>query len=341
MRDLLSWNISLGRWAGVQVRLHVFFILFAIFLLHASARDHSGWYGLTVLGLVFASVVLHEFAHCSAAWYVGGTADQILIWPFGGLASVQVTHEPKNELLTAVAGPLVNLLLCIAFLPGLLALKIDVLALLQPLRPPTPVAEMTVADAMAFAFWINWVLFLVNVLLPAFPLDGSRMMRSLLWLKFDYRTAVAYVAVLAKVTAAGLWVAAWLVLGGELQFASLPLALLGVLVFFSARQELVDRQADSEADETLLPYDFSQGYTSLDRSTTATRKRSKGPLRQWLDARRAERDLRQRQLEEDEERRADEILARLHEGGMESISPEDRALLTRVSARYRNKLRQP
>lgn len=339
MRDLLGWYVPLGRWAGVQLRLHAFFILFAVVALHAASTDGSFWYAVAALGILFVSVLVHELGHCCAAWHVEGSAESVLIWPFGGLSDVQVPHEPKAELLAALAGPVVNLAVWAISALGIVVLQQDagaVIALLHPLKPPMPVSGMSWMAGLELAAWINWLLFLVNVLLPAVPLDGGRMWRSVLWKKFGYRSAVVYVARAATVTAVLLCVAALLIFKSDVSFASLPLALFGILLFFSAHQDL-DRLQERESDDGLLDYDFSQGYTSLEKA--AARKRPARGMRQWLENRRAARLLRQQQIEEDEERRVDEVLVRLHERGRDALSHEDRALLDRVSARYRNRSR--
>jgi stage IV sporulation protein FB len=339
MRDLLSWNISLGRWAGVQVRLHVFFVLFAIVTVHLSDRDHLAE-TLAVLGVLLACVLAHEFAHCCVAWHFGGSADQILIWPLGGLAQVNVSREPQHELATALAGPLLNFLLCALTAPLVWAAGEDgakhLLALLR-FVPPAALAGLGWVDVLRWTFWINWLLLSVN-LLPAFPLDGGRALRCLLWPKLGFKKSVLVVSLVAEFMAIGLGIAAWSAHGSkDYSFAALPLLLLGLLFFFSAKQE-ADRLRDSEFDDALFGYDFSQGYTSLERSPTA-HKPSPGLVRSWLDERRAARQLRQQQIEAEEERRVDDVLARLHESGLHVLSEDDRALLDRVSARYRNRLR--
>ncbi|HUY35103.1 MAG TPA: site-2 protease family protein [Pirellulales bacterium] len=339
MRDLLSWNLSLGRWAGVQVRLHVFFVLFAVVAVHLSARDHLTE-TLAVLGVLFFCVLAHEFAHCGMAWYVGGTADQILIWPLGGLAQVNVSHEPQHELATALAGPSLNFLLCALTAPLVWASGEDGVKPLHALLrfvPPAAVSGFGWVDVLRWTFWINWLLLSVN-LLPAFPLDGGRALRCLLWPMWGFKKSALVVSLLAKFMAVGLGMAAWSTSGSkDYDFAALPLLLLGLLLFFSAKQE-ADRLRDSDLDDALLGYDFSRGYTSLERAPTA-HKPSPGLVRNWLDERRAARLLRQQQIEAEEERRVDEVLARLHESGLHTLSDEDRALLDRVSARYRNRLR--
>jgi stage IV sporulation protein FB len=340
MRDLLSWNLSLGRWGGVQVRLHVFFLLFAAVALHLSSQannDNLLWETSAVLAILFLSVLAHELGHCVAARRVGGAAEQILLWPLGGLTQVHVSHEPQSEWLTAGAGLAVNLGVCLVVAPVLIVNQGHLAALLNPLLPPVA-EELTWLNACEWVFWVNWLLALVN-LLPALPFDGGRVLRAWLWMHHEFRYGVVLAARVAQVTAIVLFIlAALLARSSEYSFASLPFTLIGILLFFGAKQE-IDRLYDAETEDALFGYDFSQGYTSLEK-TAPPRKPPAGPLRKWLDERRANKLRRQQQLEADEERRVDEVLLRLHQFGMHNLSEEERALLNRVSARYRNRLRQ-
>ena len=339
MRDLLSWNLPLGRWAGVQVRLHVFFILFAVFVLHYCTADpHEGlmWYGVAVLVLLYASVLAHEFGHCVAAVKVGGQPEQILLWPLGGLAQISVSRDPGNERVIAVAGLLVNASVCVILAPMLFVWGANLDGLFNPIVPPIGAGSFNWVEGLRLAFWLNWTLAVVN-LLPAYPLDGGRILRSLLWPRFGYRSSVLYVARTAKVSAIGIWILAWLV-RSKYPDAMVPLAILGVFLYFGARQE-AERLREQDADEDMAGYDFSQGYASLEHNE-APRRPTAGPVQQWLESRRAARLQRQIQLAEEEERKADEVLARLHESGLSSLSEEDRALLDRVSARLRSRLRR-
>src|SRR5205807_4989903 len=81
-----------------------------------------------LIALLFLSVLLHEFGHCFGARFVDGDAHEILLWPLGGLAYVEVPHTPRANFITTLAGPLVNLLLCV--ISGL------VLWYAEGLRPP-------------------------------------------------------------------------------------------------------------------------------------------------------------------------------------------------------------
>ena len=111
---------------------------------------------------------------------------------------------------------------------------------------------------------------------------------------------------------------------------------MAIYLYFSARRES-QRVDDEVGEDDLFGYDFSQGYTSLERPPAAARHHP-GPLRRWLEQRRQIRERRLRELEAEEERRVDEVLIRIKESGKESLTSEEQSLLERVSARYRNRL---
>jgi stage IV sporulation protein FB len=337
MRDLLSWNVYVSRLGGVQIRLHAFFVL--AFALAIANRDEVPLpLGLACVALLLVSVAWHELAHCLAARKTGGSAEQVLLWPLGGLVQVNTTTpEPRQEWPTAIAGLLANLMVCAFVAPILMVSGSWTSLRLNPLSFPLADSQFPWQAALGLLFWTNWLLIVAN-LLPAYPLDGARLLRAVLWEKLGYRTAVLQVVRVSKIVALLLLVAA-LVLHQHYPGAVIPLALLAIITFFGARQE-VEKLQDPDADDAPFGYDFSQGYTSLERTTSAPSRHKPGLLRRWLDARREERLRRQRQAEELEDLRVDDVLSRLQQFGMQGLSYEDRALLHRVSLRYRNRPRR-
>jgi Zn-dependent protease len=335
MRDLLSWNIYLGRFAGVHVRLHAFFLLLAVVAV-ATRQEVPLEYSAFCLALFLASVVWHEFGHCFAALRTGGTAEQVLLWPLGGLVQVNPAGEPRQEWPTAIAGILANLLVCAFAAPLLVATSGWQNLPLNPLALPS-YTELDWQATLGMLFWSNWLLVLANIL-PAYPLDGARLLRAALWQNLGYRSAVLQVARVGKLTALVLLLLG-LAVADQYPAALVFLASLAIVIFFGTRQE-VDKLQDSQADEVVFGYDFSQGYTSLEQTTSAPARSSTSFLRRWLERRRELRLRRQRELEEHEDLRVDDVLSRLHAGGFEGLSPEDRALLQRVSRRYRDRQRK-
>src|SRR5260370_18903756 len=111
MRDPFLWSIPLGRLFGITLRVHILYPVLVLVLLlrvsyHEPKSPDSAWLDVLILaGLLLISVLLHEFGHCFAARRQQGEAHEILIWPLGGLANVDVPHTPWAHFFTAAAGP--------------------------------------------------------------------------------------------------------------------------------------------------------------------------------------------------------------------------------------------
>ena len=352
MQNHGSWSVGLGRWGGILIRLHAFFLLFAAFTLYLSwLADRNGETGHVPLGalsigILFLSVLLHELGHLYAAQRLGGGGDQLVLGPLGGLQPVRTPTDPQGQLVVHLAGPLVNLCVCMICLPWLLSLEgpQQVVGLLNPLRPEAVVhADATWIVGIKLTFWINWLLFLVN-LLPAFPFDGGLAVQSLselLWADAGRRRGPAIAGACARITAVALLVLAWLFhdAGSELLPLWFPLVLLAIFLFFSARSEKPRRTPAPDVDH-VFGYDFSQGYASLEKTaqSTAPRAPSTGLWEHWREQRKVAREQRQVQVEAEDEQRVDQILDQVHREGMQSLSEEDRSVLERVSQRYRDRL---
>jgi Zn-dependent protease len=117
MRDPMTWSFPLGRMFGIRINVHVLMPLVLIGLILRVTVGEKAVVtlaeALVMCGLLVLSVLLHEFGHCFAARSVDGDASEVLLWPLGGLASCDVPHTPKANLVTAIGGPAVNLGLCI------------------------------------------------------------------------------------------------------------------------------------------------------------------------------------------------------------------------------------
>lgn len=179
---------------------------------------------------------------------------------------------------------------------------------------------------LAQFFAVNWMLFLVN-LLPAYPLDGSRMFQAWLWRRGDYRSAIATTAYVGFFVMLGVGVYAIAVNG------LLP-ALLAAVIYVRCREQLM-ALARSDEESPANDYDFSEGYTSLEREPPpAPPKPRPGWLRRWLDERAARRREREHERRLAEERRLDELLDKIHHQGRAALTDEELRFLTRVSGRY-------
>lgn len=354
MRGHASWSLNLGRWGSLRVRLHMLFLLFGAFTLYLSwlaerdAKD-SGlmWAGVLSLGVLGISVLLHELAHCLAAARLGGRLDEIVLAPWGGLTSVNVPGEPTREMAVALAGPAMNLAVClICAIPLAITSGGELLGLLHPLMPAELWTGTPAIRSIKLIFWVNWLLLVVN-LLPAFPFDGGRVLRASLMVarpEAGRGGAVVRTARVAKLVVIGLClVAIWLAMRGAPEGAMglvppwFALVLLAIFVFFSAQQEET-QQREQPVEEAPFGYDFSQGYTSLERTVDSEHELElNDPLTRWIESRREQKRQRQEEVEAEEDQLMDDILARLHRDGMNGLSAEDRALLDRVSARLRSR----
>jgi Zn-dependent protease len=341
MRESASWTVSLGRWSGLDVRLHASLLVCAVLTVflcsQTGATSYVAEYSLLGLGILLISVLLHELGHILAAVHLGGRAERIVLGPLGGLSLPQASPEPHRDVLVALAGPAVNLLIIMLVAPLLIMAEVDLSGLLfSPLDPQQLFEGETWLVAARLTCWINCLL-LLN-LYPAYPLDGGHALAGLLRPIFGGRAAVLIVGSSAMLTALGLLVLALLLpVDTRLLPTWLPLSLFAIFLFFSGKQQMESWRA-ADSDETVLGYDFSEGYTSLERSNEPAIAPAPGFLARWIEQRRANRRKRMAQIEAEEERRVDEVLARLNEVGIDALSIDERKLLKRVSRRYRQRL---
>jgi Zn-dependent protease len=164
-------SVRLFRFAGIDLFLHWSWFLVAAFEIQNRQGRYSSvtWNVVEYLAL-FLIVMLHEFGHALACRQVGGTANQIVLWPLGGVAYVDPPPRPGATLWSIAAGPLVN----VALLPIFFGASI----LSGSLGWAQSMPDL---DKLIHAVLIIDVVLLVFNMLPIYPLDGGQILRSLLW----------------------------------------------------------------------------------------------------------------------------------------------------------------
>jgi Zn-dependent protease len=182
----MGWSLTIGRIAGTDVRLHFTFLLFLAWIGIADYLQGgmaAAMDSVAFLLLVFLCVTLHEFGHIAMGRRFGIRTPQVILSPIGGIASMErMPEKPVQELLVAIAGPLVNV----------------VIALLLALGFGISLSGLTGADFEAASLAerlliVNVVLVLFNMV-PAFPMDGGRVLRALLAMRMGAPRATALAA---------------------------------------------------------------------------------------------------------------------------------------------------
>ncbi|MDQ3624455.1 MAG: M50 family metallopeptidase [Verrucomicrobiota bacterium] len=184
----------LFRLAGIEVFLHWSWFLVAVIEIQYRAGSYSSmtWNVLEYLTL-FSIVLLHEFGHATACRQVGGQANEIVLWPLGGVAYVAPPPRPGPTLWSIAAGPLVNVvLLPVFYFLGMLSRSAG--------------WEATMPDLHVLlrnAAFINGIILIFN-LLPVYPLDGGQILRSLLWFRLGHARSLLVATTIGFVGVAGL-----------------------------------------------------------------------------------------------------------------------------------------
>jgi Zn-dependent protease len=219
----MSWK--LGRVAGIDVFLHPTFLLLLAFV----GLSQGGIQAVALTSAVFGCVLLHELGHALTARRFGIRTEDITLYPIGGVARLQrMPRAPGAELLIALAGPAVNVAIALALIAGQWALGAG--------NPWSP----TPFDAWANALISVNVLLAAFNLIPAFPMDGGRVLRALLsgWLGRLRATEIAATLGQALAVMFGLYC---LFQGSLLQ------VLLAAFIYFAASTELAQVRAEEES----------------------------------------------------------------------------------------------
>ncbi len=338
----INWSFRLGRMRGIDIRVHIAFVLCAVVLFWMElppkelARDMSliDVFGgaLGTYALLFLVVLLHEFGHCWGARRTGGEADEILLWPLGGLANVNPPHDPRSNLITTLAGPSVNVILC-AVCSAVLTVWVGTLGAVpwNPLHPMSPVDALVIPTAsqewVIRLFGVSYFLLLIN-LLPIFPFDGGRVLQAVLWSRKGYFAATEIATGVGMIGAIGVGLFA---LFTDQSWLLIMIAAFGYLTCWQTRR-INKEQGEFGAGE--FGYDFSRGFTSLER--TDTRPRRPGLIARRRAAKALRRAEQERAAQERHQQAVDDILRKVARSGLASLSPNEREVLEAETRRVRS-----
>lgn len=260
----MRWSFKIGHAFGIELRVHVTFFLIVAWIAYVWGIEFghgaAGWfYGAVLITLLFACVVIHELSHSRMAQHYGAEVSSITLLPIGGIAMLKsMPEEPRKELWVSLVGPASNLVIA-----ALLAVALAILPGKAPIDTAEQATEIltgiSVQGLITYLLSVNVLLAVFN-LVPAFPLDGGRVLRSLLAQRMSYvratRAAVAAGQVFAFILGiTGLLLGAWLWI------------IIAVFIYLGAEQEgagaqmkdvlsgLTARQAVATDGRTLSPGD--------------------------------------------------------------------------------------
>lgn len=317
----MSWSLPLFRAFRIAVRVHIVFVLYVIIELLRSEFSPSkeapplGFLLMAqLMAMLFVIVLLHEFGHCFACRWTQGAADEILMWPLGGLAYCKPEHNWRSHFITAAGGPMVNVVICAVCgvaLGGMTGKWLGV-ALPNPFDLSDPLYELEgwLLTAIYLVNATSLILLLFN-LLPLFPLDGGRLLQAALWPKFGYAQSMRYAVRIGFIGAVllgvlGVVMANWMLVA---------IAVFGGLTCYQTIRQLnfTNEMLGFESDEYLA--------SSRDESDEVE------------SAGRTRREAKQEEAMQREAEQVDAILAKIKKSGMESLSWREKKLLRKATER--------
>lgn len=335
MLNLLSGSFKAFRLFEIDVRIHFFFVLWAAFRLLSDPSSFT----LIFLTLIYLIVLLHEFGHCFGARAVGGDAENILMWPLGGLAFARAPMRPWPQFVTVAAGPLVNVVFVLVsgvILTGYFGGFSP--AWLNPLDGG--VIQLARFSGEVWLLWlaifyqINLFLLAFN-LLPIYPLDGGQLFHTLLWPFLGLRRALVIACQVGMAGAAvfGLWGIARL--GGQNDWGGGLLIMIAVFGGVTCWQRLQMAKEGYLVEDSGVEYDYlgTRGGSiwqrmfklkprQVRRATTAAASANPNPGG-WT---------RKQQKEQQRAAEIDRILAKVKHEGIDSLSYVEQQTLKRATA---------
>ena len=250
----MRWSLSLGSVAGTAIRIHVTFLLFLIWLgaiYYRQGGAEAAWQGTIFIVLIFLCVLLHELGHVFAARRYGVKTRDVTLWPFGGIASMErMPDKPSQELIVALAGPAVNVVIAAALLLWF-GPQLDPQNLTRLENPAVSLAAK-VAGA-------NIILVLFNMI-PAFPMDGGRVLRAVLAMRMGNARATELAATIGQGFA--------IIFGVVGIFYNPMLIIIALFIFLAASGEAAQAQLRAVAQGTLVSDAMITEFQSLDTNAT-------------------------------------------------------------------------
>lgn len=249
----MRWSLRLGSIAGIRLEVHVTFLLMlAGVALFTSSSPRDAFHTALHLVLLFSCVVLHELGHALMARRFGIATREIVLLPIGGVARLErMPDQPVQEILVAVAGPAVNVVLATIFGAILFA---------GHARPETILERAAGTGTLEFMLFAN--LFMIGFnLIPAFPMDGGRVLRGTLATFLPYMKATRIASLV------GQGFALLFAVLGVFVFQNVVLVLIAMFVFVTAGEERALVQTRSSLAGLPASAAMVTAFVSLDRKS--------------------------------------------------------------------------
>jgi Zn-dependent protease/predicted transcriptional regulator len=263
----MSWSIKLLKVRGIDIKVHLTFVLILIWAAYrwstiTGEGIQGALFGVVAILLLFVAVTLHELGHSFQALKFGVKVRDITLMPMGGLARLEeMPDKPEQELRIAIAGPLVNFaIVAVLFALGVL-LQTRAVISLQELY--TSLGQVSWSGMLAYLTMANLVIGVFN-LIPAYPMDGGRILRALLAMKLDYGKATSIAVSVGQGLALllGLW---------GFMSGTWTLVLIAILVWMGASHEGRHVEAKSVLQEFKVNQAMTRQPLTLKTDDTLTR----------------------------------------------------------------------
>jgi Zn-dependent protease len=188
----MLWSVNIGSIAGTAVRIHITFLLFLVWIFIAgyiTGGPQAAWESLLFIVLLFACVLAHEFGHIFTARAFGVATPDVTLLPIGGVARLErIPEKPYEEFLVAIAGPAVNVVIALVLI-AMAGARLD-----QGSLAAVESARVSMIDRLAA---VNLFLAVFNMI-PAFPMDGGRVLRALLATRLGFVRATEIAAAIGQ-----------------------------------------------------------------------------------------------------------------------------------------------